>query len=170
MHDRKHFFILLATAVPPCTPQSSTTGTLFTVTNPTSSSYPTYTCYAYTWLAIGSSATLSFFFRNDPGGWMLDDVNVYHGITQLITNGGFETGNLNGWNYSGSCFLLTGQSHSGSSSSKTGNYYYYDPCRNFGDTISQTFSTVAGDTYVISFWLTNYYCCSPTQTANITIA
>ncbi len=100
---------------------------------------------------------------------MLDDVTVYQGSTQLIINGGFETGNLNGWNYSGSCFVFTGQAYYGSNYAKTGNYYYYDRCSQYGDTISQTFPTIAGDTYVISFWLTNYACCTATEIANITL-
>ncbi|CAF4893961.1 unnamed protein product, partial [Rotaria sp. Silwood1] len=90
----------LVTTRPPCTPQSRLSGRLLSIINPTSSSYPTYTCYAYTWVASGTSATLSFSFRHDPGSWILDDVQVYHGLTQLITNGGFESGNLAGWNYS----------------------------------------------------------------------
>ncbi|CAF3927531.1 unnamed protein product [Rotaria sp. Silwood1] len=161
--------MLLVTAVPPCTPQSKSTGILFSVTNPTLSDHPTYTCYAYTWVATGSSATLSFFFRHDPGGWMLDDVKVYHGLTQLITNGGFEAGNLNGWSYTGSCNYYTGSVYLGASNAKSGSYYYYNPCAKYGDTISQAFSTVAGDTYVISFWLTNYECCVTTEIANVTI-
>ncbi len=120
-------------------------------------------------MATRSTATLSFFFRHDPGGWMLDDVNVYHNSIQLIVNGGFETGDLTAWNYSGSCILHTGQAYAGSSYAKSGNYYYYDPCAGTGDTINQTFSTVANDTYVISFWLTNYGCCYPTEIANITL-
>jgi hypothetical protein len=101
---------------------------------------------------------------------MLDDVNVYHGLTQLLTNGGFESGSLTGWIYSGgSCNYYTGTAYSGSSYAKTGNYYYYDRCSTATDTISQTFSTVVGDTYVISFWLTNYNCCGTTETASVTI-
>ena len=138
--------------------------------NPSSSSYPNYTCYAYTWVATGSSATLSFFFRHDPGAWMLDDIEVYHGVTQLITNGGFESGDLSGWSYSGSCWWNTGEVRFGSSSAKSGNYYYYDRCAYLGgDTIRQTFTTVAGDTYDIKFCLANDDCCTPTQIADITL-
>ncbi|CAF2626560.1 unnamed protein product [Rotaria sp. Silwood2] len=170
LEDGKYLWDILSfTAVPPCTPQSRSSGTLFSVTNPASFAYPSYTCYAYTWVATGSSATLSFFFRHDPGGWMLDDVNVYHGLTQLIVNGGFEAGALTGWSYSGSCYFYTGTAYSGSSYAKSGSYYYYDRCSQYGDTISQTFATVAGDIYVISFWLTNYSCCSATEIANVTI-
>ncbi|CAF1454017.1 unnamed protein product [Adineta steineri] len=157
------------TATPPCSPQSRSTGVLLSITQPSSSNYPSYDCYAYTWVATGASAALSFFFRQDIGGWMLDDVNVYHGTTQVIINGGFEAGNLNAWNHFGSCAVNTGMAYSGRSDANTGDYYYYDPCTLYGDTISQTFSTVIGDIYIISFWLTNYWCCSLTEIANVTI-
>ncbi|CAF1554062.1 unnamed protein product [Adineta steineri] len=157
------------TATPPCSPQSRSTGVLLSIIHPQSNNYPSYDCYAYTWMATGASATLSFFFRQDFGGWMLDDVSVYHGITQLIINGGFETGNLNAWNHSGSCGYNTGMADSGCSDANSGHYYYYDPCTLYGDTISQTFSTVVGDTYVISFWLADYHCCLSTEFATVTI-
>ncbi|CAF1100912.1 unnamed protein product [Adineta steineri] len=163
----------MATVAPPCTPQSVSNGTLLHITNPTSSIYPNYTCHAYTWTATALSATLSFFFRHDPGGWMIDDVSVYYGVTQKIINGGFETGNLTGWNYTGNCDFNVnrGLAYPGSSYAKSGSWYYYDRCAGnmMGDTISQTFSTIAGGTYTISFWLTNYDCCNATEIANITL-
>ncbi|CAF1249744.1 unnamed protein product [Adineta steineri] len=163
----------MATVAPPCTPQSVSNGTLLHITNPTSFIYPNYTCHAYTWTATALSATLSFFFRHDPGGWMIDDVSVYYGVTQKIINGGFETGNLTGWNYTGNCNLDVnrGLAYPGSSYAKSGSWYYYDCCAGnmMGDTISQTFSTIVGGTYTISFWLTNYYCCNATEIANITL-
>jgi hypothetical protein len=96
-------------------------------------------------------------------------VSVYQGSTQMISNGGFETGDLTGWNYSGSCGSSPGAVGSGSSFANSGNYFYYDACSNFGDTISQTFTTVIGDTYDISFWLTIDGCCGTTVVANITL-
>ncbi|CAF1252851.1 unnamed protein product [Adineta ricciae] len=151
------------------TTEPRSTTVLFSKENPSSSNYPSYNNYTYTWVATKTSATLSFFFRHDPGGWMLDDVSVSHGSTELINDGGFETGNLNAWNYSGSCWYYTGQAYKDSSYAKSGSYYYYDRCRSHGDTISQTFYTVIGETYIISFWLTNYYCCGNTEIAYVTI-
>ncbi|CAF1193988.1 unnamed protein product [Adineta steineri] len=154
-----------------CPPQLVTNGILFSITNPSSSNYPLYDCYNYQWIATDSSSTLSFFFRQDPGGWMLDDISVYYNSTQLIINGGFETGDLTGWTWSGTCNINVGQAYYGSSYAHNGNYYYYDRCAgdNHGDTLQQTFPTIIGQTYFISFWLTNYDCCSTQEIANITI-
>ena len=85
----------------------------------------------------------------------------------MIINEGFENGNLTGWNYSGTCNSLGGQTNIGSSSANSGNSYYYDPCAGTGDTISQTFPTIYGDTYIVSFWLTNYRCCNSTQIVSV---
>jgi hypothetical protein len=168
LFEKNVLHITLDAVAPPCTPTASPNGILFSITNPTSSSYPNYTCNTFQWVATSSSATLSFFFRHDPGVWMLDNVSVYHGSTQMITNGGFETGNLNGWTRSNTCSANPGVIKQGSGA-RSGNYYYYDGCPNAGDTIGQTFSTISGDIYIISFWLTNEGCCATTEIANITI-
>nr|ACD54596.1 endoxylanase precursor-like protein [Adineta vaga] len=157
--------------VPRCIQQSTTGGTLLYILNPTSTIYPLYTCYSYTWIATGASATLSFFFRHDPGGWMVDDITVYRGSTQLLVNGGFETGNLTGWIRTGTCNLNIGEAYFGNTYAKSGDWYYYDRCAGAGngDTISQTFSTIPGEIYNITFWLANYDCCDETEIANITL-
>ena len=165
----KNTLLIIAPPNPPCTPQTNTTNTLLYVRNPSSSSYPNYTCYAYIWVATISSATLSFFFRHDPRAWMLDEIKVYHGSTQLISNDGFETGNLAGWIRTGSCQSYIGEVRFNSTGAKSGNHYYYGPCADVGDKIVQTFPTVIDDTYVISFWLTNDGCCNATEIANITL-
>ena len=165
-----HLFILV-TPVPPRSAQSVPSGTLLGINNPNSTSYPNYTPYAFAWIATGSSATLSFSFRDDLHHWLLDDVSVYHGMTQLITNGGFETGDLTGWTYSSSCLLYGGQADNSRHDAHTENWYYYEGCLYpSSDALSQTFPMIAGDTYIISFWLTNDHFCLLTQTASVTIA
>ena len=97
-------------------------------------------------------------------------MSVYHGLTQMIADGSFESGTLNPWNYTGTCSFWTGEDYDDITRAHTGQWFYYDQCVGFGDTISQTFPTVAGDTYVISFWITDDSCCSPTQIATVTLA
>ena len=162
-------WIILATVTPPAAPQPGLSGPLLTIDNPSTFPYPAYTPYSYTWIATGSSATLSFFFRHDPSFWLLDDITVYHGMTQLVSNGGFETGDLTGWTYSSGCGSAGGLAHSNSQNAHTGSWYYFDGCTSYADELSQTFLTIPGDAYIISFWLTNDGCCSPIEIANVTI-
>jgi hypothetical protein len=160
-----------------CESNFSSSSVLFDVKNPTTDvwGFPCYKPYSYSWIATGTSATLSFFFRHDPQGWLLDDVSVSSGSIQMIQNGGFELGNLQYWNYtlsSGRCGTNPGQVFSASvrNYSYASNYFYYALCGNNGcDVISQTFSTVAGTTYNISFFLTNKQCCGATEIAGVTI-
>ncbi|CAF1341516.1 unnamed protein product, partial [Adineta ricciae] len=95
----------------------------------------------------------------------------------LAVNGGFETGNLNGWVYrtSGSaCLLNKGQAYSdswpSSNHAHSGTYYYYDRCSGGCDVIQQSFVTVPGNIYIISFYLTNYVCCGATSIAGVTFS
>ena len=132
----KKCVLLVATDLS-CVPQLAKSGVLLNITNPTSSSYPNYTCYAYTWIASGSSATLSFLFRNDKGGWLLDNVSVKHGSTEMIYNGGFDSGDLTGWKQSTENGAYSDDTNSAQVTEQSGQWYYLMQYNNIGYTISQ---------------------------------
>lgn len=68
----------------------------------------------------------------------------------LISNGGFETGNLTGWNYTGTVglnlFVTSQFAHSGAFGAGVGP-------NGFVATLSQVFSTTIGTAYTLDFWL-----------------
>ncbi|CAF2666528.1 unnamed protein product [Rotaria sp. Silwood2] len=74
----------------------------------------------------------------------------------MLVNGGFETGSLSSWSVSfpyGACqngnfhgIICSPRTHSGS-------YSYCDGCYAVTDKLSQSFMAVAGDVYIVSFWL-----------------
>jgi hypothetical protein len=139
--------------MPPCTPAN--VGSSSTLLSTSSLSVTGYICYCYAWTAATTgSVTLAFQLRNDPDFWYLDDVSVYDGGTQMLVNGGFETGSLLPWVRShpnGVCSGWAGQVCN--SNTNSGNYDYCDGCIGVADELSQSFMATAGNVYVVSFWL-----------------
>jgi len=71
--------------------------------------------------------------------------------TELVTNGGFETGSLSGWTLTGS----TDHSNVVTSPVHSGAYAYSNGAVGGAGVLSQVVNTVAGQSYDFSFWLRN---------------
>jgi hypothetical protein len=145
------------------------TGLIFTFT--ATNALASYTLYTYGFTANDSSATLTFALSGDPGPghnfWLLDSVSANDTTsgTSLLTNGGFETGDFTGWtqycNTVANCGTNGTSNYSGQitgSPCQSGSYCYMDRCSPGGhfDYLTQSFSTVIGDYYSISFYFRFY--------------
>jgi hypothetical protein len=139
--------------MPPCTPTN--VGSATTILSFSSLTAIGYGCYCYQWTApTTGTVTLAFQIRNDPNYSYLDDVSVYEGATQMLVNGGFETGSLTPWVTSypnGPCVGIAGQVCT--TNSHSGSYEYCDGCYGLADVVSQSFMATAGNVYIVSFWL-----------------
>lgn len=122
-----------------------------------------YTQYTYDFTANDSSSTLSFIAKGDAGGkggfyWLLDlvSVNDLNTSTNVLTNGDFETGNLTGWsqycNNDVNCKSTGYYAHTITGSCYSGIYCVYDSCDKY-DYLFQSFSTVIGHYYSVSYYL-----------------
>jgi carbohydrate binding protein with CBM4/9 domain len=81
-----------------------------------------------------------------------------HATANLVTNGGFETGDLTGWTQSGN----TGNTGVNTSNPYTGSYSAFaGPAGTYGF-LSQTLATTPGSLYDLDFWLTKPREGSPT--------
>ncbi|CAF1278324.1 unnamed protein product [Rotaria magnacalcarata] len=141
------------TPAPPCVPTSvGSANSLYTTS---SSSTTAYTCFAYEWTSPTTGlVTLAFNLRHDPDYWYLDDVLVYAGVVQMLSNTGFETSNLSPWirtTPNGACggapaAVCNFGYHSG-------NYSACDGSNGCADRLSQQFMATSGEIYIVSFWL-----------------
>jgi hypothetical protein len=123
-----------------------------------------YTQYSTSFTASSSSSIVTFVFRHDPGWFAFDDASVTAsgGSTNLLTDGGFESG-IGPWSY----FSEAGVSHTGFVGNDgqgvgsitwfapvhTGSHDWLDGSTEGYDGLSQTIATVSGQTYDITFWL-----------------
>ncbi|CAF3999453.1 unnamed protein product, partial [Rotaria sp. Silwood1] len=131
---------------------------------PSSSQYAQYT-YAYT--AIANVTRITFALRNDWHFFGLDNISIWNNAapnTQLIVNGDFETNKVTPWiycnpfnaNFSGE--IATGNVYDQDNYKympKSGSDFYFDGAVGNPDYLSQTFVTIIGNIYTISFWLLN---------------
>ena len=124
-----------------------------------------WTQYTVTFVADHILTDITFAFRNDPGYTGFDDASVVDttaGGSNEFVNGGFETGDLTGWNYdnvygasfggyvaNAGCTGITPFPHGGSDG-------WCDGATQAYDAIDQAVATVIGDTYTISFWTTQF--------------
>ncbi|UJR17720.1 hypothetical protein I4U23_004618 [Adineta vaga] len=142
------------TPTPPCTPSSiGSSSNLLTASSGSTSSYA---CYAYEWTPVTSgTVTLTFVLQHNPDYWFLDDVSVYNGAVQMLTNGGFESGSFSpGWSQTAPTGCGSGTTgYVSSSYRRSGSYGYADGCNGRTDRLSQSFAATAGQSYIVSFWL-----------------
>lgn len=72
----------------------------------------------------------------------------------IVTNGGFETGDLTGWTLTNSEYGYSGwTSYVSPYVAHTGNYFFVFGGPDYDATLSQTLTTVAGSNYELTFWL-----------------
>jgi hypothetical protein len=167
LYSGRCLFFSLVTTAPTCPTPLDSNGTLFDVINPVTP-MTSYACFARNWIATGTSAKLDFHFRHDNTYWLLDDVSVQSGATEMIVNGGFELG-MSNWTRVGNCSGPIATVVVSPAEAMTGSNYLKSACRLFGERISQNFSTIAGNLYVIRFWLASHDCCGSTVRARVMV-
>jgi hypothetical protein len=133
---------------------------------------PAYTPYSAPFVATSSQSTVTFVFRHDPGFFAFDDASVVDTTIpggNLLLNPGFEIGaptvpgaGVPDWTYFEQAGLvdvglpvLGFEAPSGTNglSAYSGGYFWDDGATGGYDGIDQTFATTVGNTYDISFYL-----------------
>jgi hypothetical protein len=106
-----------------------------------------YLQIAWLYTAQSPNETITFSIYNSPGWTYIDDVSIIDMSTsqQLISNGGFESGQTNWSGTAVSYISQPGGCH-------TGTWCYYDGSSS-NHAIFQTVSTTIGHTLSISFYI-----------------
>ncbi|CAF2103255.1 unnamed protein product, partial [Rotaria magnacalcarata] len=153
------------TTSPTCGKNPDTTGAIFSFA--TANIALTYTRYSYPFTASDSSSTVTFILTGDDGAkmhyWLLDDVSVNDTATNtnILVNGNFDQGTLNGWTQFCATDANCGNGDYGqltTSPCRSAAYCYMDKCDNGGyyDYLLQSFDTVTGNYYILSFYIRAY--------------
>jgi hypothetical protein len=117
----------------------------------------TYTEYTANFTAVGSSTVLAFAFREDPAFWSLDDVSVvaHGGSTNIVSDGDFSNTTLSPWVYTNVYGVDDANGVLDSGCGRSGGNCWYDGAVQAYDGLNQTISTVTGQQYTLTFWLTD---------------
>jgi hypothetical protein len=117
----------------------------------------TYTEYSVNFTAISSTTDLAFAFREDPAFWSLDNVSVTtsSSSTNLVSDGDFSNTTLAPWTYDNNYGVNDANGELRSGCGTSGGNCFYDGAVQAYDGIDQNISTVAGQAYTLSFWLTD---------------
>ncbi|CAF1594326.1 unnamed protein product [Adineta ricciae] len=126
------------------------------------STFNTYLPFAYNYTAIANVTRMAFAFRRQTQYFALDEVSIQDFAalgTELLVNGGFETGSLAPWIY---CDQNNANSTGGVQSTfsynsfnyspKSGTYYYVGGSTVAADYIMQAFPTIIGHEYQVHMW------------------
>ncbi len=120
--------------------------------------------FFYNYTAISNVTRIAFALKRQNYYFALDSVSVRDYAapsTEILTNGGFETGDLTSWIYCNqNNALSTGGVKSNTSFSynsftyfpQAGTYYYLGGSNISADYISQSFPTKIGHEYNVSLW------------------
>jgi hypothetical protein len=124
------------------------------------SSFPYYYTVVYNYTALSNATRIAFAFLIQNYYFALDSVSVRDFLapsTEILLNGGFETGNLSSWLY---CNQNNGTYAEGVKSNLTyqnytyypqaGNYYYLGGSNISADYMIQSFPTQVGHRYTIT--------------------
>ena len=118
--------------------------------------------YTANFTATGTSTTITFAFRHDPGFFGFDNASVVDTTSSsgnLLTNGSFETGNASGWTFFNpynASFAGHVTGSTGGLTPQDGSYQWYDGAVGAYDGIDQVITTNIGDSYTLSFYLSQY--------------
>jgi len=127
-------------------------------------SFVPYASFLYTYTAISNVTRIAFAYRRQNYYFALDSISVRDYAapsTEILTNGGFETGDLTSWIY---CNQNNASSTGGVKANtifsynnftyypQAGTYYYAAGSIISADYISQSFPTIIGHQYNVSMW------------------